>query len=687
MQGRPAAIIFTIMAKKKYRNAPSGHQPATATPPTTGSKKQQGKKSASPGSRQPSNLLIVAAIVVVTWLFLSVSLKNQFTNWDDLGYVKDNHMIKDLSASGLRAIFTHPVMGNYHPFTILSYAIEYSMFGLDPWIYHFTNLVLHIIVTILVFYFVLQLTGRTLAAVVAALLFGLHPMHVESVAWISGRKDMMYSMFYVGALMTYLNYTRNVKNRKQLWYVLTVLFFIFSLLGKPVAVVLPLTLLLLDYYEKRPLKLSIFIEKLPFLLVAIGFGIKSILDQRDIGALATKSLGFSVLERIALGCYALVTYIWKALVPAGLSTVYPYPQKTENGLALSYFIYPLIVLALAFLVWKFARRNRTVIFGIFFFGVNIALLLQFIPVGGAIIADRYTYIPYLGFFIMIGWFLSEYVRNSPGNKYVPVGAMALYLLVLGYFAHQRSKVWYDTISLWSDQIKKHPEFPEAYNNLGFHYFDKYNLSKDATERKIYYDSAYSLLNNAITLKPDFAKAFVSIGELERVVGKFDQAKNAYYRALSFNEQQAKVNAYLGLGITYAMNNAIDSAGKYLGLAVKTQPHYPEGHNSYGNYFVMTNKPDSALKEYSIAISQNPDMYDPYLNRGRLLQQSRRCNEAVQDFDYAIQLMPDRPESYYLRSYCYAESGNKSMAIQDVEKAISLGFTNIDNNYYQSLKAK
>ncbi len=675
------------MSKKKHRSAHTGTGTMEQVVKPAASKKSAGSKTKNFNSPMPSDKMLVLGIAVITWLFYSVSLSNQFTNWDDLGYVKDNPLVKDLSAEGIKNIFSLPVMGNYHPLTILSYAIEYSFFGLDPWIYHFDNLLLHVLVTILVFYFVKQLTAKPLAAVIAALLFGLHPMHVESVAWISGRKDMMYSIFYIAAMITYLAYARNTDQKKAKWYGLTLFFFICSLLGKPVAVILPVTLFLLDYFEKRKLQLSLLTEKIPLFLIAIGFGIKSVIDQNSIGALATKSIGFSVLERIALGSYALVNYLWKAVVPAGLSCVYPYPQRTENGLDMSYFIYPLIVLSLAFLVWRFARKNRVVMFGILFFGVNIALLLQFIPVGGAILADRYTYIPYLGFFIIAGCYVAEYSDRHVSNKYLPVAAMMLYIIVLGFVTRERSKVWYDTISLWKDEIKKHPEFPEAYNNLGFHYFDKYNLSKDGMERKLFYDSSYNLLNTAINIKPDFAKAYVSLGELERVTGKFNEAKNYYYRALSFDEERAIVNAYLGLGITYAMNNEVDSAGKYLSLAVQKQPQFPEGHNSYGNFFVMRNMPDSAIKEYSLAISQNPDMYDPYLNRARLLQQMKRCNEAMNDFAAAIQLMPERPEAYYARSFCYADQGNRSLALQDVERAISLGFTAVDNQYYQSLKGR
>jgi len=676
------------MAKKKHRNLPGKPTTANSIEKKTIIKKVATQtKTSVQKQKQPSYLLLVPAVAIITWLFFNTCLHNQFTNWDDPGYVKENPVIKDLSSQGIKNIFSLPVMGNYHPFTILSYAIEYNLFGLDPWIYHFDNLLLHVMVTLLVYFFVNQLTRQRLAAFITALLFGLHPMHVESVAWIAGRKDMMYSIFYIAALITYVNYIRNLNGKKTTWYVLTVLFFIFSLLGKPVAVALPVTLLLLDYFEKRKMNFQLLVEKIPLFLIAVGFGIKSVIEQHSIGALETKSTGFNFPERIALGCYALITYLWKAIIPAGLSCMYPYPQKPNGQLPLTFYVYPIAVLALVFIIWKFARKNRVVLFGSLFFLVNIALLLQFIPVGGAILADRYTYIPYLGLFIIAGWYASEYAGKKITYRFAPLTMLIAYSLLLGIISNQRCKVWYDTVSLWNDEIEKHPDYPEAYNNLGFFYFDKLNVTGNVTERKVYYDSAYLLLNKAVALKPDFAKALVSIGELQRIGGKLEEAKTYYYKALAINEQQGNANAYLSLGITYAMSNALDSAGKYFRLAIQTQHQYPQAHNSYGNYFAMTGKADSAIKEYSLAIQQNPDMFDAYFNRARLLQQLNRCNEAMNDFQRAIQIMPERADTYYARSYCYTSQGNKFLALQDVEKAISLGMTNIDNNYYQSLKAK
>ena len=405
------------MAKKTNKQVNTGSQPVQRQPPRQTAKP---KPEAAGDSffKRNLNYILPAAIAVITWLFYQSCINNLLTNWDDPGYIRDNGLIKDISAEGIKNIFTYSVMGNYHPLTVLSYAIEYSFVRLQPMWYHIDSLLFHIIVTVLVYWFVNLVTRRPIAAAIAALLFGLHPMHVESVAWLSGRKDVVYGVFYMAACITYIYFVRTDGGKKWKWYALTSLFFICSLLGKPVAVVLPVTLFLIDYFEQRKLTAGMVLEKVPWLLLSIVAGIKSILDQRVFGSLETQDVTYKAWERIALGGYAMVTYLWKAVVPVGLSNFYPYPLKEADAMPVVYYIYPLGVAVIFVLLWFFARKNRLVVFAALFFLVNIALLLQFIPVGGAIVADRYTYIPYLGLFIIAGWYVSGFFEPADRKSVV-----------------------------------------------------------------------------------------------------------------------------------------------------------------------------------------------------------------------------------------------------------------------------
>ena len=686
-------LAFQIPSLYLYRMAKKKNTPPAAKSVNPAPKLAPHREETTSGKEsfiaRYQHLLIPAAIALTTWLFLNTCLNNQFTNWDDPGYIKDNALIKNLSAEGIKAIFstTNAVMGNYHPLTILSYAIEYSYVRLEPWLYHFDSLLLHIVVTLLVYWLVKLLTRRPIAAAIAALLFGLHPMHMESVAWLAGRKDVLYGTFYIAACIAYVYYIRAAGSFRWLFYTFVIVLFVCSLLAKPVAVTLPVTLLLIDYFDRRKLTLILLAEKIPHFAIAILFGIQSLQDQHKFGALNTQDVSYNYLERMALGCYALVTYLWKAILPIGLSCFYPYPEKPNGSLPLGYYIYPVIVIALVVLLIKYLRMNRIVMFGSLFFVVNIALLLQFLPVGGAILADRYSYIPYLGLFFILGWYVSEYFQPAAKKRlaYPVLTGVLSYILVLGYLSNERCQAWYDTTSLWRDVIDKQPRTPNAYNNLGFNYFNKFNETANLTEKKIYYDSSLLLLQKAIELQPGFVNPYISLGELLRSNNQFNQAKVLYYHALSLKGNDKVGEAYLGLAIIYAIDHNFDSSGYCFAQAIRLKPYFPEAHSNYGNFLDMSGHRDSAIIQYGIAISQNPDMDAFYLNRGRALIQEHRWAEGMSDFQKAIELNPNLGDNYYARSLCYNHNGKKDLALQDVQKAMALGFTRVDQDYLQSLK--
>ena len=705
------------MAKKANKQQPSSAIRQAPARPAVQPKKVTEQKAGS--SALKMHLLIAAGILLATLAVLYPSLSNQFTNWDDPGYVINEQIFKNLSAVGYHDILTKSIMGNYHPLTMLTYAWDYSAANLAPYHYHLQSLLFHLATTLLVYCFVQLLTGRMLAAAITALLFGIHPMHVESVAWVAGRKDVVYGFFYMGACIAYLYYHRTVGSKKWLWYAGIVVLFLCSLLSKPVAVILPVTLLVIDLFEGRLFNwngpkinfsetlavpetkinyLSVFLEKIPLFLIAIGFGIRSIQDQNQFGALGTQGEKFNFIERIALGGYALVTYLWKAVVPVKLLCFYPYPLKENGSLPALYYIYPLIAAVVLAAIFWFARKNKGVIFGMLFFLTNIALLLQFIPVGGAIIADRYSYIPYLGLIFMLAWIVSSLFEEK-GNKQmgrIAIVVVGVYAIFIGVLSNDRCRVWYDALSLWRDEIEVEPvRAPNAYNNLGFQYYHKFNESPNPADRKIYYDSAAMLLNRAIQLQPDFVNPYISLGELQRSNGEFPVAKINYYTALKKSkENDQSANAYMGLAITYSilysqthLQSDKDSA-KYCFIKIfELKPFNPEAHSNYANYLDMTDEKQAAIVEYGKAIEQNPDIYSPYLNRARAFQRMGRFDEALKDFARSIERNPELGEIYFYRSQCYTQMNNFASALADADKAKSFGFTQFPNGYYEYLKSK
>ncbi len=654
------------------------------------------------------NIIAVAGVIAVVCLFLYACLDNQFTNWDDPGYVLNNPLVKDMSAEGINKIFDlhNAVMGNYHPLTILSYAFDYSKVALEPQHYHAQSLLFHLLNTGLVFAFVWLLTRRRIVAIITALFFGLHPMHIESVAWVAGRKDVVYGFFYLLSCISYIYYIRETNGgKKWLWYAGVAIMYACSLLSKPVAVVLPVTLLLIDFFEDRiflrdeqgkpiwavkAINVGALLDKIPLFILSVLAGIQSLNDQKVFGALNTQGEHFNIIERFSLGCYALITYLWKLVLPIKLLCFYPYPLKENDHLPLMYYIYPVIALLLVAATVYFFRKSKAVVFGILFFLVNIALLLQFLPVGGAIIADRYTYIPYIGFFFLLGWGVAD-LYDDPAT--MAKGKMALavvgvYALALGYMSNQRCKVWYDGMSLWRDVIEVEPvRAPNGYNNLGFFYFNKFSATADPVEKKRYYDSSKFLLSRAIELQPSFVNPYISLGELLRSNNEMDAAKAYYYKALKLDSTaDMAANAYLGLSVIYSIgymstpaeNAALrafynDSAIFCYDKTLKTKPYNPEAHSNYANFLDMTGKKDAAIKEYGVAVDQNPDIYQPYLNRARALMRAGRNEEAMKDLNKAVQLEPKLGEVVYWRAQCFAAMGNNNMAQKDMATAQQLGF--------------
>jgi protein O-mannosyl-transferase len=671
---------------KKQQTQPTKKQVAPAPKPQSA----QGAAATTAGGdagfiSRYANWLILAGIAVITFIFYKGSLDNKFTNWDDLGYVLTNPLIKDSSMEGLKRLFhiDSLVMGNYHPLTIITYWWEYGKEGLEPYIYHRDSMIFHILCTFTVFAFIRVLTRNTIAAAIAALLFAVHPMRVESVTWIAGRKDLLYGMFYMLACTTHIFYIRNQAGKKTLWFIATILLFALSLFCKSVGVTLPVVLLFIDYYERRKLNLMLLVEKIPLFALSMTFGLISIYAQKDVGALGTLDISFKPWERLALGCYALCTYIWKALLPVGLTNFYPYPMKVGDSLSGVFYIYPLIVGGLLFALIKYWRNNRLVVLGLSFFIINLLLLLQFMPVGGAIMSDRYTYIPYVGLFLMAGCLVAWLIEEKKQSAGLVIGASVALCLVYGYMTNERNKDWYDSISLWNDAIEKNPESPIGYFYLGQDYYTRFETALTQQDRQRNGDSAFYYFTKSVEHKPDYTSPIICIGEYQRSTGQIDQAKATYLRALAIKDDLE--SAYLGLGVVYSIKQQFDSAGVAFRKALSLKVYFPEGHSNYANYLDIIGKTDSSLAEYEKAISQNPDAYIPYMNRARIYLRTEQAGKALADYDHANMLKPDNPEPYYMRAQCYAKLGKKQQALQDVEEAKKRGYAQIDPAFVQSLR--
>jgi len=464
---------------------------------------------------------IILPCLAITLLCYLPALANGWTHWDDDAYVYANALTRNLSAASLPRFFTAWQVGNYHPFAMLSLALDYRVFGMNAAGFHAHAVLLHLVNVLLVFWFVRLLTGKAWAAGVTALLFGIHPCHVESVAWISERKDLLYVMCYMGALIAYLKYIRS--GRATAYYLLTTALFVSSCLSKAQAATFPVVLLLVDYYLQRPFRRAVWVEKLPLLLVAVACGVVAVRAQQ--GARAVMDLAhYSLAQHLVLAAYALSHYLYNAVLPLNLSAFYPYPRLEHGRVEGVYFAAAVAVVAVIGAVLYAAKRGRAVAFGFAFFLVTISLVLQVLPVGSALMADRYTYLPFVGLFLPIGMGVERLFENSStARAALRPYAVAFGIAIAAAFCmktYARNGIWKSDETLFLDMLHHDPGIPIANNNLANHYHEQ---GRD--------DLALPFYNEALKQEPGFAGAFRNRGHLFYGQGKYELAIADYDSAL------------------------------------------------------------------------------------------------------------------------------------------------------------
>ena len=596
-------------------------------------------KQVQPTWRQPKNLIILLGVLLLTFIVFWPSLQNGFTNWDDTYYVTQNTLIKSLSFEHLKGIFTTSERSLYHPFTMLSFALNYQISELNPFTYHFTNLLFHLINTFLVFYFVYLISEKQITtALIAAVLFGVHPMHVESVAWVSERKDVLFTCFFLAAASAYWHYANN---RKAATYILALLLFLASLFSKATAVTLPLVLLLLDYYKGKKWNMQLIIEKIPFFILSVIFGLLTIKYQSQ-GAIGDLE-EFTMIERIMFASYGFVMYIIKFFLPFNLSAFYPYPA-TES-MPFFFKIAPLLAIAILALAAFSLKKTKIIAFGVAFYAMTVVLTLQFVSVGGAVMADRYTYVPYIGLSFIIAYYLNKLFdtkqRKTENLKNIALAGLALAVLVFSYLTFERCKIWENSETLWTDVIDKNENVPYAHYNRAI--YRHYETKK--------YEEAMNDYNDAIKLKSDYGEAYYNRGALHYYQKKNpENALKDYSRAIELMPKKAEILHTRGILYHYALE-------KY----------------------------DLALADYNRVLELDANLDKAYNNRGTLyFNKMKEYDLALKDFNKAIRLN-DKDGQYFMnRSYANYFKGNKDAALKDAAQAKKLGFA-VQESYVEKVK--
>jgi len=600
----------------------------------------------------------IYAVLLFTAMVYVKALFNGFANYDDDFYIIDNAYLKNFNFEAVKAIFSSFYQGNYHPLTTLTYLFEYHLFGLNPLPYHTLNVLLHLVNVLLVYRMTEKLSGNKLTALIVALLFAVHPMHVESVAWVSERKDVLYTMFYIGALIAYLNYIDS-KNRFKFYFFSFVLF-IFSLLSKSAAVTLPVLMLAVDIYKGRKLNITLLLEKVPFLLLSVLFGILALYSQQEAITNISTVFSYSFIDRIFLFSYTLFFYVFKLIAPFNLSVMHFFPDTHGSALPWVYYLSLPVVLILIWLIVRPSKFRREMLFGVFFFLIVISIMLQIISVGSSIVAERYTYISYIGLFYILGQWIAGIQKESFRKSVLIV--LTVLTFIFSLLAFKRIGVWSDGVTLFTDVVNNYPEYFQAYQIRGN--FKK--IKKD-------YKGALDDYNKSIQLNPGNAVCLNSRGE---ILNKFDDYKSALRDFnLSILLDSSVADVYCNRGLMHERLGGTVLAMRDYDKAIKLNSKLQIAYKNRSALNAKMGKSSEAINDINMAIKLDSTDAESYSNRGNIKAMQGQFKESIADYNYAIKLKINDDKVFINLALSKLNLNDTIGACVDLHKAQELGNTN------------
>jgi Tfp pilus assembly protein PilF len=639
----------------------------------------------------------VALIAVAVYL---TALQNDFiAEWDDGEYVLNNPYIRSINLAFLRWAFFDFYASNWHPLTWISHAVDYAIWGLNPLGHHMTNVVLHAINTLLVVLLIIRLqevlketTIRSgissflnestilITGGVTGLLFGLHPVHVESVAWVAERKDLLCSLFFLLSIITYTQYARGINKEivqdktplplAHKHYLLSLGFFILALMSKPMAVSLPAVMLVFDWYPLKRIRSlktfrTAFVEKLPFIALSLISSILTILAQKTKEAISSME-AVTLSTRLLVAAKSLVAYLWKMAVPLNLIPFYPYPKNISLA-SLEYFLAIVLVVGIGIICAVTARKQKLWLSVYSYYVITLLPVLGIVQVGSQSMADRYTYLPGLGPFFIIAlgaaWGLNR-VNSLPRSRMIVTIACVASLIFLfasmAYLTLKQVGIWKNGFYLWTYVIEKEPEKVSiAYTNLGAAFANREQLNK-----------AIENFDKAIALNPNDYLAYSNRGAAFEKMGRLDKAIESYDRAVTLNPND--FTAYYNRGITFAGMGQLKKAIKDFEQAIALNPNNYMAHNNMGILYSRTGLYDRSIESFNHSIDLNPDYAIAYNNRGLTFSFIGQYRRAIEDFNKAILLGYNYGRVYFNRGNMYLRTGNKELAISDFQQGCDLG---------------
>ena len=633
-------------------------------------------------------LLLASGALAAYWPVL----RCEFLNYDDPTYVTDNPAVQSgLTWRGLAWAFTSAHGANWHPVTWLSHMLDCQLFGLHPAGHHLVNLLLHLANTLLLFGLFRKLTRAFWPSVFVAALFGLHPLHVESVAWVAERKNLLSAFFFLLTLWAYARYVEQSKvqsPKSKVWYGLALLCFALGLMSKPMLVTLPFVLLLLDYWPLRRMSFSLgrteqpsihqstapllhhsttpplrlVLEKLPFFALSALSCAVTVWAQRRGGAVMSVE-DFPIGTRLANAAFAYGWYVQKTCWPSHLAVFYPHPHPRLTGLALAALIALIVVTAAA----SAARKRPYLTVGWLWFASTLVPVIGLVQVGMQGMADRYSYIPSIGLFILTGFGLNELAARFRHGR-IPVAVLACLILPGCLVAtHFQVLHWRDSETLFRHALRVTQGNYAAYNNLG--------IVLDSQGKT---DQAIACYNESLRFKPDQEMAHNNLANALMTQGHLDEAEIHLRQALKCNPKAAV--AQCSLARLWQLRGDTDAAVAACRRALALDPGLPEAHNNLGCLLAAQGKSQEALAHFQRALGSRPELTEALNNLGRTLTDQGRAAQAVSPLRTAIQLKPDFADAHYHLGNAWSVLKKRPEALAEYQIALRLNPTNAWAHY-------
>jgi Flp pilus assembly protein TadD len=589
------------------------------------------------------SLFLVVATLAVFWQVQS----HEFVNYDDNVYITENRNVQGgLTQKTLVWAFTTTYASNWHPLTWLSHMLDCELFGLTPRGHHLINLLFHVASTLLLFLVLARMTNLVGRSAFVAALFALHPLHVESVAWVAERKDVLSTFFWILTMWAYVRYTEHPGFRR---YLLVFLLFALGLICKPMLVTLPFTLLLLDYWPLRRIELGkptesnalqtqkstsfghqrsvgfgLIWEKVPFFFLAGVSSLVSLLAQHQGGAVASLEL-LPLKIRIANAFVSYATYLWKMIWPLHLAVFYPHPSMVGIW---KLFGAGLFVVSLSVLVIRLARKCPYLPVGWFWYLGTLVPVIGVIQVGAQAMADRYTYVPLIGVFIILAWGVPDLLARWRYRRIALAISLGLILPVLMARAWLQVQHWQNTMTLFAHALEV-----TDHNYLAHTHVGGVLVSRGDLDRGIVH------YTKALRIKPNYSLAHYNLGIALDRKGKLDEAIAHYSDALRAKPDYSK--AHSNLGVALARQGNLDEAINHFRKALQIEPDLAEVHYNLGRALALKGRLHEAIVHYSEVVRIMPDLSQGHYNLGIALVQEGKLSEGIKHLETAVRLEPDR----------------------------------------------